>query len=165
MYPEMYQHYVPLPQKPDYPDWQGRRAIKSIFLAISGALWLGALALPAYTDESPGIAALLMGWMLLFDGDTFGLVAWFANIPFITAVFMFIFGRRTGVIRTSMILAVVAGVFSLGAFTVSEIPSYGGTSHVSPDFGCYTWVISLLILMTGTIVYYTQLVAVVNRRQ
>lgn len=145
-----------------YPDWQGRRATKSIFSAIAGGLWLVALALPAYTDDTPGIGALIFGWMLLFDGSTLGFIAWLANIPFAVGIFMFMIGRRSGVIQGAMILAIIAMVFSFGAFTVEEVPTYGGSSDVSPYLGCYTWAIANMVLMIGTIIYMTRQSAVLS---
>jgi hypothetical protein len=146
-----------------YPDWQGRRATKSIFSAITGGLWLIALALPAYTDDTPGLGALIFGWMLVFEGETMGFIGWLANLPFLVGVFMFIFGRRTAVVRAAMILAIIAGVFSLGALMVDEIPNVMGHTHVSPYIGCYTWVIANLLLMVGTIIYATRQSAALNQ--
>ncbi len=145
-----------------YPDWQGRRATKSIFTAVAGGLWLIALALPAYTDDTPGLGALIFGWMLLFDGSTLGFIAWLGNFPFAVGLFMFMIGRRPGVIQASMILSIIAMVFSFGAFTVDEVPTYGGSSNVSPYLGCYTWAIANMIFMIGTIIYMTRQSAVLN---
>lgn len=144
----------------NYPDWQGRRATKSIFSAIAGGLWLVALALPAYTDDTPGLGALIFGWMLAMDGESLGFIGWFANIPFITAIFMFMIGRRPSVIRAAMILAIIAGVLCLGALTIDEIPNFMGHARVSPHIGCYTWVIANLMLMIGTVIYTTRQSAV-----
>jgi hypothetical protein len=145
-----------------YPDWQGRRATKSIFSAVAGGLWLAALALPAYTDDTPGLGALIFGWMLAFDGESLGFIGWFANIPFITGIFMFMIGRRPSVIRAAMILAIIAAVLSLGALTIDEIPNFMGTAHVSPYIGCYTWVIANMTFMIGTIIYMTRQSAVLS---
>jgi hypothetical protein len=145
-----------------YPDWQGRRAVKSIFSAVAGGLWLIALALPAYTDDTPGLGALIFGWMLAFEGETLGFVGWLANIPFIVGMFLFIFGRRQGVVQAAMILAIIAMVFSFGAFTVDEIPNFMGHASVSPYLGCYTWVIANMTFMIGTIIYMTRQSAVLR---
>lgn len=144
------------PQQPLYPDWQGRRATKSIFSAVAGGLWLIALALPAYTDDVPGLGALIFGWMLAFDGESLGFIGWFSNFPFFVAIFLFMIGRRPAIIRAALILSIIATVFSLGAFTVDEVPNYGGHTSVSPYLGCYTWVFSVILLMIGVIVYYAQ---------
>jgi hypothetical protein len=153
--PQQFPPQLP-PQHTFYPDWQGRRATKSIFSAVAGGLWLIALALPAYTDDVPGLGALIFGWMLAFDGESLGFVGWMANAPFVVAIFMFMIGRRPSIIRAALILSIIAAVFSLGAFTVDEVPNYGGTTNVSPYIGCYTWVFSVLVLMVGVIVYYVQ---------
>lgn len=145
-----------------YPDWQGRRSTKSIFISIAGGLWLIALALPAYSDDTPGLGAFIFGWMMIFDGDFLAFVGWLANLPFLTGIFMFIFGRRPAVIRATLILSVIAAVFSLGAFTVDEVPSYQSNHHVSPYIGCYTWVIANMLLMIGTIIYVTRQTAIVR---
>lgn len=139
-----------------YPDWQGRKATKAIFSSVAGGLWLIALALPAYTDDTPGFGAFIFGWMLAFEGESLGFIGWFANLPFITGILMFMIGRRPKVIFASMILSIIAAVFSLGALTVDEIPNFMGHSHVSPYIGCYTWVITNLLFMVGTIIYTTR---------
>lgn len=156
--------YYP-PQIQMYPDWQGRRAIKSIFASVAGGLWLIGLALPAYTnDDVPGLGAFALGWMLLFDGESFGFIGWLANLPFIVGMFMFMIGRRPSVIRAAMILAIIAGVFSLGALTVDEIPNYSGHANASPYIGCYVYVFANLIFLVGAVVYSTQQSAALKHR-
>jgi hypothetical protein len=147
-----------------YPDWQGRRALKSIFSAVAGGLWLVALALPAYTDDTPGLGALIFGWIMLFD-ETSAFIGWLANFPFAVGIFMFIFGRRPGVIRASFILSIVAMVFSFAAFNVDNIPNFMGNVSVSPHIGCYTWAIAIMTFMIGTIIYVTRQSAVLSKKR
>lgn len=159
MYPPQF------PPHSKYPDWQGRKANKAIFASIAGALWAIALALPAFTDDTPGLGALIFGWTMIFDGEVLAFIAWMGNLPFLVGIFMFMFGRRPAVIRAALILSIIGTVFSFGAFTVDEVPTWQSHTSASPYLGCYTWVLSMVVLLVGVVIYYTKQSAIVNSRQ
>lgn len=123
------------------------------FLGIAAALlWGIALFLPAYSDGTPGIACFLFGWSMLFDGHTFAFLAWFGNLPFCIAFFMFLFATRRSGIRNAAIFAGVGFLFAFGAFTITEIThgETGTISQVDAVSGTYVWLLSHLVLLGGT---------------
>lgn len=126
-------------------------------LVIGAAfLWVIALFLPAYSDGTPGIACFLFGWLMLFDGHTFAFLAWFGNLPFCIAFFMFLFATRKKGIRNAAFFAGVGFLFAFGAFTITEIANgeTGVISQVDAVSGAYVWTLSHLVLLSGTALHF-----------
>jgi hypothetical protein len=131
------------------------KKLKLIFGILIPALWVSALFFPAYSDGTPGIICLLMGWLMLFSGKLFAFGAWLSNVPFWISYFMMLFGKQNSPKIISLIFAVIALILSFGAFSVNEIMQNEGgmTATVHPSAGVFVWMIpGVLLLSWNTIV-------------
>ncbi|HEU4718735.1 MAG TPA: hypothetical protein VFU15_12915 [Bacteroidia bacterium] len=141
--------------------------IKGICFPLSLVFYLLALMSHAYSDGTYGITCAAMGWSIILTGNLLAFIAWFSNIPFWTAFFMFVISRKKNVHMTAFWLSAVALLFSMGAFAVHEVmENEGGMSHmVEIAGGAYTWMASYAILLTGTILSTTTLKKVENEKK
>lgn len=153
MYPQNYPGYYPPPLPQKDPEASTRRTIKLVFGICAVCFWAIALALPAFSDGTPGILCFIFGWTCIFT-NFFAFVAWLGNIPFIIALFLFFFGKARGTFIAALILSSIAVLFSFGAVTISEIATNeAGSMHpVSASYGTFVWMISEILLMCGAII-------------
>jgi uncharacterized membrane protein len=131
---------------------RARRKLKWIFGGGATALWMLALALPAYSDGTPGVVCLLFGWAMVFD-NTFAFLAWFSNLPLIIGALMLFFGKRKKVVVSAAILCAASTLLSFGAFTVTalEEASTGILQVVHASGAAYLWVFSHVLMLIGAV--------------
>jgi hypothetical protein len=146
-------HYPPNYYPQAVPQTASSSGLKIIFIIIVPMLWLGALWLPAYTNDTRGFVCLIFGWSMVLTGNFLAFLAWMGNFLFWTSFFMLAIGKRKKVLRASSILAGIAFVFSFGALTVSEVSrDYSlQTEEVGIDIGAWVWIFSNALLVTGAI--------------
>lgn len=134
----------------------GSASLKVVFGISVALVWICALFLPSYSDGTPGIMCFIMGWLMLFSGNIFAFAAWSANLPFWISFFLMIFGKHRGSIKAALILASLAMIFSLGAFSVNEIMQNeaGTITSVYPVTGTYVWVASNMVLLVWAVITF-----------
>ncbi|HTF03076.1 MAG TPA: hypothetical protein VK826_03590 [Bacteroidia bacterium] len=127
-----------------------RKAIKAVFGTVAAALWVLALFLEAYADGTPGIMALLGGWLTLLMDNLLGFFAWCGNFLFFVGYLMFLFGRKQSTFTRATVLAALAFVCSFGALTIMKHIDGGTSEPVVASVGTYVWMASLLVLLVGS---------------
>ncbi|MBP6590659.1 MAG: hypothetical protein KA229_11175 [Chitinophagaceae bacterium] len=115
-------------------------------------LWIYVIAcfLPVFkADNTPGISALLMGWMGLL-GHSAVFFSWLANI-FFFAAYLIPSRKRT----ERIVFSLLSVLFGLTFLTVKEIPeSEGGQMMLTtPGVAFWFWISSFLMLLFSIIIY------------
>ena len=131
------------------PSFQFRRAV----LALSFALWVGSLALPALISPSPrntlwGIEILLWGWLGIAGVEDrvglLGVLAWWAN-PFYLWALIKASGRgRNPAFSANMALGLATLTVLLGSYAVNAVPVFTPVIGYGP--GALLWYLAIVSL-------------------
>jgi len=117
------------------------RSTRVAFLA--GTLWIASLFLTSfvgYSESVPGLFALLLGWLLVFEIK----FAWLANVFFFWALSRIVFGSRSALGLSWIGLMVSMDIWRIVSLPVNEA---GTTTAVfGYGWGVLAWFIALIVL-------------------
>ena len=123
--------------------------LKLSIVALSGILYIIALALPAFISNTgegmyEGILCLIMGWMS-FTLGSIPFLAYMTNLFYFASIPLGFFRTTTYI---AIPLMVIALVMAFPAFTINEmIANEGGSMiEVTSGSGMYIWYLSYVFL-------------------
>ena len=119
-----------------------------LFSVCAIILYCVACSLPIFKEDyTPGITALLRGWIGIIGGSPV-FFAWLANISFFISLFL---PLKKSISR--IVFSIISILLGLTFLAVKEIPiSEGGENlDVSPGIGFYFWMASFSVLLTSNI--------------
>lgn len=128
-------------------------------LALSGIVYLAALALPVFNftsknnDSFIGILVLFLGWLGPFVGDAGNALGWYANVFLFFGWGALLLGKFRPLSIAAVIALGIGLVIALTSFGVTRLPvnEAGTTQPVTFGAGLYAWLASFVIALLGSI--------------
>ena len=130
-----------------------RRILKLVFVGASLLLYVFALFLTSYDyggERQDGLRCLVLGAFtgvfIRDDLNPFPLVSWLSNLPFAIGLIVLLFSSQHHGFRVAYKFLLVSSFMSAGALICYHMPN---ATDFSPAIGCFVWIMSQLILLTG----------------
>jgi hypothetical protein len=126
-------------------------------LALSGIVYLVALALPVYNlannDPFIGIMVLFLGWMGPFVNDAGNPIGWYANLFLFFGWGAMLLGKFRPLAIAAVIALGIGLLIALTSFGVTQLPvnEAGTTARATIGAGVYAWLASFAIALLGSV--------------